>query len=237
VAYVGISVFVTYMAGRTELREVVWEQHASMANRLDRVADVFGKFQWFDPSNAAHRYTIDNRLNQNYLVGAAADRLGSGQVEFAFGRTLGDLVLGLVPRVLWPDKPQVGGGIKGGIVQEFTGIEFLGTTSVGAGQVLEFYVNYGVVGVVGGFLVWGWLLGRMDAWIVEHFHAADHGRFLVLFLVCVAMLQPGGNLLEIVVSAASSAISGYGINYLVNRRWGAPGVDAAGGLTTATGTK
>ena len=58
---------------------------------------------------------------------------------------------------------QAGGG--GTIVQDFTGIEFADGTSVGAGQVLEFYVNFGTWGVIGGFLLFGWLIGQ---WISCH---------------------------------------------------------------------
>src|SRR5205814_7729697 len=100
-----------------------------------------------------HRGAIDRRLNQNFLVGAAAASLESGQVEYASGATLGNMIVALIPRAIWPDKPAVGGG--GSVVADFTGIEFAEGTSVGAGQVLEFYVNFGTWGVIGGFLLLG----------------------------------------------------------------------------------
>jgi hypothetical protein len=219
VFYIGLSVFVTYWAGRDALREVVWDQRAGLGDRIQRVVDTFGNFELFDLSNARHQRAVDARLNQNSLVGLAVSRLESGEVDYSWGSTIADIMVGLIPRVFWPDKPAVGGSGRGGFVEHYTGLEFIGSTSVGAGQVLEFYVNFGTAGVIAGFLLYGWLLGRMDLWIVEHFHGGDQGRLLVLFMVCVALLQPGGNLIEIGISAASAAITGYGINYFLNRRW------------------
>jgi hypothetical protein len=73
-------------------------------------------------------------------------------VEYASGSSIGNMILALIPRLVC-DKPQVGGG--GSIVRDFTGIEFGDNTSVGAGQVLEFYVNFGTWGVIGGFCYLG----------------------------------------------------------------------------------
>jgi hypothetical protein len=211
--FVGISLFVNYMAARGDIRQLVWYQSASIGDRLQRVADVFLNFEWFDPSNEKHRSAIDGRLNQNFLVGAAIARLESGQVEYASGASAGTLIIALIPRAIWPGKPVVGGG--GSVVQDFTGIKFAEGTSVGAGQVFEFYVNFGTSGVIGGFLIWGWLIGRIDVRVIRSLREGDQSGFVLWFLIGLALLQPIGNLLEVVVSAASSAIVGYSIGRLV----------------------
>ena len=126
------------------------------------------------------------------------------------------MLLALIPRVVWPDKPVVGGG--GRVVQDFTGIEFAEGTSVSAGQVLEFYANFGTWGVVGGFLLFGWMIGRMDILVIRYLREGDHRRFLRWSMVSLALLQPGGNLLEIVVSVASAAIAAVGIGYFLRGR-------------------
>ncbi len=46
-----------------------------------------------------------------------------------------------IPRALWPNKPVVGG--SGDLVSTYTGIRFADGTSVGIGQVLESFVNFG----------------------------------------------------------------------------------------------
>ena len=43
-----------------------------------------------------------------------------------------------------------------------TGLELNQDTSWGVGNVMEFYINFGLPGVVIGFLVLGWLIGALD---------------------------------------------------------------------------
>jgi ABC-type multidrug transport system fused ATPase/permease subunit len=222
VLFVGISVFVNYMAARTDIREVVWDEQSTIADRIQRVEYVFRNFEWLDTSNWAHRRAIEDRLNQNWLIGAAVENLETGVVAYASGATVGNVIIGLIPRAVWPDKPAVGGGRD--VVSEFTGIEFAEGTSVGAGQTFEFYINFGTIGVIGGFLFLGLIIGWMDVRVIEHLHRADRRGFLIGLLICLALLQPGGNLLEIVASAASSAITAYGLVYFFGWRLPAAGV-------------
>jgi hypothetical protein len=204
VIFVGISIFVNYMASREAYRNMTWWHDTSLMERIDGFTNMFRDFKWFDGDDEKQLELINERLNQNLLVGEAVERLNSGAVDYANGSTLVDLVLGLIPRAVWPDKPAVGGG--GSLVQTYTGEKVAGGTSVGAGQVLEFYINFGWIGVVGGFIIYGLLIGWMDVRIIEGLYLGDHKRTLIYFMVCQAMLQPGGNLLEIVVSAAASAV-------------------------------
>ncbi len=213
VVFVGLSVFVNYMASRTEFRQALWFQQVGVGDRFQRVADMFRNFEWYDSENFKHREVIDGRLNQNLLVGAAVDRLQSGLVNYAHGSTFVDLAIGLIPRALWPDKPQVGGG--GTVVTDFTGIKFAEGTSVGAGQVMEFYINFGTLGVIGGFLLYGWLIGWMDIRIIDCLREGNKKGYLMWFMVCASLLQPGGNLLEVVVTAAGSAITSYGFGFFL----------------------
>jgi hypothetical protein len=217
VCFVGLSVFVNYMIARDEIRQLVWFQEAPIGDRLQRIADVFQTFRWLDLSSGQHRDALDGRLNYNALVGPAVARLELGVVEYASGATFGKMIMGLVPRALWPDKPVVGGG--GSIVSDFTGMVFAEGTSVGTGQVFEFYVNFGTWGIIGGFVLYGWLLGRMDLLAIGCLYRGDQRRFLFWFLISLALLQPGGNLLEVSTTAAASALTAYGVGYFMRRSW------------------
>jgi len=227
----GLSVFVNYMAARQEIRQLVWYQQASIGDRLSRVTDSFRNFEWLNLSNFRHRQAIDDRLNQNAFIGVAVERLELGTVEYAYGDTLGKVAMGLIPRVFWPDKPAVGGG--GSVVHDFTGIELAEGTSFGAGQVFEFYVNFGSLGVIGGFLLYGWLIGRMDLSVIKYLRQGDQRRFLLWFLTCLALLKPGDNLLEIVLGTISAAITGYSIGYLLPRRWATRDIPCEGAVIRA----
>jgi len=215
VLYAGLSLFVNYMAARNEIRELVWYEQALLEDRFARISGVFRDFQWLDMSNARHRDAIDLRLNQNLLVGIAVQRLESGEVDYASGATAGTLILGLIPRALWPDKPAVGG--SGTIVHDFTGIDFAEGTSIGVGQVFEFFVNFGVAGVIGGFLLFGLLIGQMDLLIARYLEAGDPSRSTLWFLVGLTFLNPGGSLLEVVVGAAAAYTVGRGIGFVIKR--------------------
>lgn len=213
--FLGLSLFVNYMASRTEFREAVWFRKVSIEDRLDRVAKMFQNFEWYSADNWKHRDVIDGRLNQNLVVGAAIERLEAGAVDFKNGSTITEMAIALIPRVLWPGKPMVGGG--GSVVSDYAGMRFAEGTSVGAGQVLEFYINFGVWGVIGGFLIYGWLIGWMDVAIMRALYTGDQQSFLLWFMVCLALLQPGGNLLEIVTSAAGSAVIALAFGLFLNR--------------------
>jgi hypothetical protein len=204
VIFFGLSVFTNYMVSRTAFRQAVWYQNVGLAERFERLEQMFSNFQWLDYDNRQQREVIDARLNQNLLVGAAVERLELDEVSYAHGGTLVDIALGLIPRAIWPDKPAVGGG--GTVAERYTGKRTAEGTSVGAGQVLEFYINFGVLGVIGGFLLYGYLIGWMDLRIITSLEQGDQKGFLSWFMVCLALLQPGGNLLEIVVMAAGSAV-------------------------------
>jgi hypothetical protein len=199
--YLGLSLFVTYMRDRNDLRRTVWGNQ-TYSNRLTQMANTFGNFEWFSPSEPRHLEILDGRLNQNYLVGAAVVHIDNTQ-EWAAGRTLWDAALAFIPRLLWPDKPTAG---SGDLVSKYTGIEFAQGTSVGVGQVMEFYVNFGSPMVFLGFLFFGGVLAWLDRVAVNALLSGSTYRFIPAYLVGLSILQVGGSLLEVVTSAAGSLV-------------------------------
>jgi hypothetical protein len=190
------------MGERTRIRETVWQQRAGIGDRLERIANIAINFQAIDLTNPEHVSDLDARLNQNFFVGSAINRHGEG-LAFAYGGTLPWWAL--IPRALWPDKPAIGGG--GTIVADFTGIDLAEGTSFGAGQVLEFYVNFGWSGIFVGFFVVGFVLIRLDRGIMRALAAGDLRGLLLRALPGLMLLQPGGNLLEILVGAVAALIA------------------------------
>jgi hypothetical protein len=200
--YVGLSVFVSYMRDRTEIRATVWGEQ-SLSNRFDRLAETIATFEWFDPNRFQHLQRIDGRLNQNWLVGAAVNRLRETD-GYARGDTLWDALLALIPRALWPEKPIHAG--SGDLVNRYTDIKFAEGTSVGIGQVLEFYANFGTTGVVIGFAIMGLVITALDYQAADRLARSDLQGFVLWFLPGIALLQVNGQLVELTASAAASLI-------------------------------
>jgi hypothetical protein len=202
-AYVGLSVYVTYMRDRTDIRNIVWSG-GTLSESAAQTADTFGDFEWFDPNNVKHLDRIDGRLNQDLLIGLAVDNLNSGDVHFAAGSTIVDAVLALVPRALWPSKSIAAG--SGDLVSTFTGLRFPEGTSVGIGQVMECYVNFGTVGVVIGFLLIGGFVSFVDRAALHCLMSGDISAFMIWYLPGLALLQVGGSFVELGGVAASGFV-------------------------------
>jgi hypothetical protein len=201
--FVSLSMFVAYLGERSAIRDLVWEEEANIAARVERISEIFTNFEFLDLSDPRHTGALEQRLNQNALVGAAAANLEDGSATYALGGTVP--WWSFVPRVVWPDKPDVGGG--GSLVAEYTGIYFAEGTSVGAGQVLEFYVNFGIVGVILGFFAWGFGLMTIDRKIMTAMAEANMPVLLRQSMVGLTLIAPGGNLLEIFVAAIGAFVA------------------------------
>ena len=210
--YGGLSVYVTYMRDRDDIRETVWGG-ASLDDRLARIRSSFEQEEWFSPSDSDHLRRINGRLNQCFFVGAAVSYLTEGRGEYAAGRTLVDAVLAIVPRALWPDKPVTGG--SGDIVSTYTGIKFGEGTSVGVGQVLELYVNFATPGVLIGFLVVGFLVVHFDRTSADRLLRGDAAGFMKRYMPGLSMLQVGGSIAEVVGTAAASYVLVVIVNHML----------------------
>lgn len=203
VIFLALSLFVTYFEQRDDLRDVIWTQNAGMIQRLDQASRLVTDFQLLDLSNEKHLDALDQRLNQNYLVGIGVIRHGEGWAKLWYGATVP--LWALIPRVIWPDKPPVGGGQD--LVAQFTGITFAQNTSVGVGQVLECYMNFAMPGVLAGFTVLGFILMRLDQGVMRSLAVRNIPGVVQRGMPGLAMLAPMGNLLEIFVAVASAIIA------------------------------
>jgi hypothetical protein len=202
VLVLGLSLYPTYMSVRDGIRKAVWGEDTFSA-RLEQMERLINEWQWFDAENKKQLTSIDDRVNQNILIGRAVPRLAEGVVDYGRGKTLWNALVALIPRVIWPGKPQFAG--SGTLVSEYTNIEFDKATSVGIGHVMELYVNFGIPGVFLGYLLLGALLGFLDTRCADHLLAGNWKQFTLLFLIGQAFLQVGGNFAEATSSAAGGA--------------------------------
>jgi hypothetical protein len=213
--FLGFNVFLSYFEHRDAIREAAWGG-APFEQRVEQSWNMITDFSLFDAANETHLNALDQRLNQNYFTGLAAKRLDLGQVEYLHGRSIWEGVIAVVPRALWPEKPVTAGSPK--IVGEMTGLILSDTTSFGVGNVMEFHINFGIPGIIGGFLILGWLIGTLDRKAAIAEAQGEYGRTIVYFLPAVALIQPNGSMVELVGGSISALIAAYGWRYTW-RQW------------------
>jgi hypothetical protein len=198
-----LSIFVTYFQHRDDIRDQVWGGRPLEA-RIDSVIDTVKDFQWLDPSNRKHLIALDERLNQNYFVGLAARRIQEGQVDYLEGESVWEGLEALVPRVFWPEKPVYAGSPQ--IVSKMTGLALSPRSSFGVGNVMEFQINFGIPGVIAGFLALGWLIGTLDLKAAVAEGRGELGAVILFFLPCVALINPAGSLVELFSGTAAALV-------------------------------
>jgi hypothetical protein len=191
------------MRDRDDLRSIVWSG-SSLGERVASIRESAAQFEWFSLQDPEHLLRIDRRLNQNYLVGAAVVRVEADQVELAHGATFVDAIYALLPRALWPEK-QIAAG-SGDLVSTYTGFRFARHTSVGIGQVLECYVNFGTLGVLICFLLLGAATTFVDGIALRALWAGNIRQFTMWYVPGIALLNLGGSFVEATSTAAAGLI-------------------------------
>jgi hypothetical protein len=116
--------------------------------------------------------------------------------------------MALIPRAIWPSKPVFGGSPK--IVSEMTGLTLDEDTSFGVGNVMEFYINFGMSSLVVGFLLLGATIGWLDVRAFQLIRSGRPADALVFFLPCVALIQPNGSIVELAGGAAAAVVAALG---------------------------
>jgi putative effector of murein hydrolase LrgA (UPF0299 family) len=90
-----------------------------------------------------------------------------------------------------------------------TGLQLNQDTSWGVSNVMEFYINFGVPGLVVGFLLFGWLLGAVDLRAAAAERRGDFKSLIVFFLPAVAMIDPNGSVVEITGGASAALLAAF----------------------------
>jgi len=204
--WLGLSLYINYMGARDSLREALPGKE-----RLITAQRFFTDLRGFSIKDNEHLDFINMRLNQNSLVGASIDYLTAGYQEYARGKTIIAAMYAIIPRILWKNKPIVGG--SGSLASDYTGLVFADGTAVGVGHPLELYANFGTAGVILGFFVFGLLLGIYDRCAGKALLAGDIKTFLYFFLPGLAFTTTIGSLAE----ATSSFVAMYVFLFIITR--------------------
>ncbi len=192
--FLGLSLYPAYMKAREGIREKVWGD-ASYSERVTATIEgIFDKWQWFDPEDEDQLVAMNGRLNQNVLVGASYEFMTAGGAQYANGETLIDGLLALVPRVIWTDKKIQAG--SGGLVARYTGIKFAEGTSIGIGNIMELFVNFGLYGVFFGFFIIGICVYISDEICGLSLRKFNFSVFFLYFSMTQAFMNVIGSFVE-----------------------------------------
>lgn len=192
--YLGFSLYPSYMASRTNIREKVWGE-AELGSRFETTfSTISDNWQWFNPGDDIQMEILNSRMNQNVLVGYSQEYIQEGKVNFADGETIFDGLLALIPRAIWIDKPITAG--SQGLVTRFTGIKFSEGTSVGIGNLMEFYINFGYLGVVFGFYFIGLGLYSLDSKAGQAIDTNNPSLFFVCLVPGQSLMNSIGSFVE-----------------------------------------
>jgi hypothetical protein len=213
----GLMFYTIWMEGRGLVRDAI-NFDRPVEERVDALVAASRNEDAFDLFSQRQAERIQQRLDQSWLFTQGI--LWTPAIQpFADGATLYDAVLALVPRALWPDKPVVAGGRD--FITQYTGVVFHYSieVSVGLHPIFEFYINYGLPGVLGGLFFFGILCGVLD----YQFLLRGSSSFLVQVAVCQLnwVLLVSNVMAELVMSAIPtlclSALVAYGVNDLRKR--------------------
>lgn len=184
-------------------------QGAIQGNAVQRVMTLVDLFliyyQPFDIDGYRMREVLFLRFDMGEIYSAQV-RTQPESVPFQYGRTVSEnLLVTLVPRILWPDKPVRVGGTA--FVSKFTGMYEEGeegAVSVGMPINFEFFANFGPLGAAVLTGLYGYLCARLELNIFRR-DFRDLPKLLRAFVYMMICCTAGGN---VTISVFMRAIPG-----------------------------
>jgi hypothetical protein len=165
ISIVGVYIILIIQSVKPDYRKKTWlengESGADIPYYIQLVTDRIGNpSKMFDPDNSFYMAT---RMNQGWLVAMTMYKVPN-QFDFANGETIWQSVAAaIVPRFLWPDKPEAGGVAN---IHRFWGWEIKGY-SINIGPLGEAYANFDVLGGILFMFVYGFFFNFMLSQILR----------------------------------------------------------------------
>jgi len=190
VVILGIVILFPFMFAKYEYRDQVWDPRgevkveggAEAAKNVATFASI--AFKVVTGSLDAERTSfalqaISIRFDISYLFGHVVF-LTPKEVDYLYGETYQDVAWKLVPRVIWPDKPNPTYGLIFGHMYHILSIDDE-STSINFPQLVEMYVNFGPWGVFIGMFIMSQIY-----WLLTHMmNLPGSGDWLTVFAVSI----------------------------------------------------
>jgi hypothetical protein len=163
VTIIGLFFILVLQSVKPEYRKRVWLEGggASPSYYASLVVErISNPSIMFDPEKL---FYMAVRMNQGWLVATTMQRVPS-RYEFAYGETIWkSIAAAIVPRFLWPDKPEAGGKAN---LKRFWGYDLVGF-SMNIGPLGEAYANFDVLGGIIFMLFYGLFFNLMLSLILR----------------------------------------------------------------------
>lgn len=173
---------------------------ATFSQRIEMFVRELSVVNFSDTIDPEQGPGVQSRLDQSQLLTAAIVYTPQF-VPFAGGSTITQALPALVPRFLWPDKPITAGGTS--FVHRYTGIIFSTNVSIGLHPLFEFYVNFGLIGIIIGLCAFGVLCGWLDLWYINR----SSSIFVQVFVIQMIWVLLWSNVMtEFVMSTVATLV-------------------------------
>jgi len=223
-----ILIFPIFQAYRTEIHGNRGISRAAVVENFGRILDLTLSAETRVNTGSHRAQTLLERSSAIGSVQMIFEKAGNG-VAFQHGYTLTPLLATFIPKVVWPDKPDVPTGQL--VNKEFHVTDgedvYISPTNLG-----ELYWNFGWPGVVLGMTTIGAILG----WVGSRFNMAD-ARTVTRLLVTVVTIKEVVMGFEGVIAASYvvwlRSLAGIGLLHLMFARIPVPW---RGGSDTAPAT-
>lgn len=185
VIWITLTLFVVWFSARDEFRLVVWSGQEGSA--LGILYAGLRSTEIFSPWNFDALDYLNIRLNMPLFIGKMMELHARMPNLQAWGSTLVILPLVIVPRFLWPGKPERGGTE---FISEHTGLTFSDNVTFGSGPVFEFFVNFGYVGVFFGMVLLGMGVRYLDVRASKSLKSGRYLDFMMFMTIGLFAIDP-----------------------------------------------
>lgn len=185
ILYVLLQGFVVWFSFRDEFRRLIWQ--GVNGSIFDTIIKALSEATLLTPWNNPALDMINLRLNLNLFIAKMLEWHGLHPYLKLSGSSLYIIPLVFIPRFIWSGKPGKGGS---DFMREHTGIPLSEASSFGTGSVFEFYVNFGSVGVLVGFMILGFCIGWLDRRAAEELRLGNYFKFTQFYVIGVIAIDP-----------------------------------------------
>ena len=188
---------------KSDYRHYIDTHDASFVERVSALGSMaWNKVMANDDPNGMIFGDVVVRFNQGWIVSRIMSVVPH-QVPYAEGGTIEDaLTYALIPRALFPSKPQ---GASRILFARFTELQLNSSTSMGLSIIGEMYANFGYSGGVVGTFVFGSLVGLAYARFAKLARKSPNW-WAAAPVVLLAAIEPAWNLEDISNYIVKSAL-------------------------------